>query len=180
MFRRPTRRDIVGIVGIVGAVTVGAMLLIGQSTATDMAMKAEVAEPAKAHAIAQGRALLALLDDPATLEYGKVSAATQKKIDQTAKAGRVFYYKFMNPNAVVVLTTNPKDLGKRDYHLLGKRRLKEGLPIARLVNRPLKGVLTRGFTGMRLVAEAYVPVMENGKMRGGVLVHVDVDPNISG
>jgi C4-dicarboxylate-specific signal transduction histidine kinase len=130
-----------------------------------------------------------LSDSQATFAYGKISEEDAKLIGIVTEAGNVFRYKFYNKDGVVVLASRLRDLGTRNTYpyfaevvARGKPYVKVEEDVAPAEIQPGQersqqtdhsGPWQVGGQHLAIVAEAYVPVIEDGRFLGAIEVYVD-------
>lgn len=126
-----------------------------------------------------------LSDSESTFTYGKISEDDAKLISLVTESGRVYRYKFYNKDGVVVLASRLRDLGTRNTSPYFTEVVARGQPHVQIVEKVAatelqsrQGAGQEGYQGsgrqnLAIVAEAYMPVIENDRFLGAIEVYVD-------
>ena len=175
MLRGFRRRDIT-LVGFLLLIT-GVLLATSWFGAEEF-QKRVVTEQAKSEALTWGGFVQTRLSDPdATFAYGKITEQDQELISLVAEAGNVFRYKFFNRDGVIVLASRLRDLGTKTTDPNFERQVRKGntfVTIEQSTNvRELANREGANASKVYTVAQAYVPLIENGQFNGAIQVYVD-------
>ena len=130
-----------------------------------------------------------LSDSNATFTYGKISEADANLIGIVTDSGGVYRYKFYNKDGVVVLASRLRDLGTRNTSPYFTEVVARGQPFVTIEDNVPAAELQPGEPGQQavdhgahkevagrhlaVVAQAYVPVIEDGRFLGAIEVYVD-------
>lgn len=101
------------------------------------------------------------------LRAGRISSADQDLLEFTSEAGRVFRYKVLNRNGVVVVASRVTDLGRVDTGPGFAAVVDTGGTAARVVDDEYFGA------EQITVTKAYAPLMAGAPFEGAVEVYVD-------
>jgi signal transduction histidine kinase len=147
-------------------------------------------ELAEEEALRWGSIVSSNLSDPeATFAYGRISAEDQQLIVTIAEAGDVFRYRFYDQGGVTVLASRLEDLGVQNTAPYFVEEVMQGRTFVTIEEQDaVRGIQTGaekiigvGAEVLRTiggeygatVARAYVPVLENGRFKGAIEVHLD-------
>ncbi|MDH3913527.1 MAG: ATP-binding protein [Rhodospirillales bacterium] len=130
-----------------------------------------------------------LSDPEATFAYGKISEDDAGLIALVTEAGGVYRYKFYNQDGVVVLASRLNDLGTKNTKPYFYEIVAQGDPFVKIEHdvaaTEIQPEVTAGgeadYQGheqvagrhLAVVAEAYVPMIEQGRFLGAIEVYVD-------
>ncbi len=137
-----------------------------------------------------------LSDPEATFAYGKISEEDAELIALVTEAGGVYRYKFYNQDGVVVLASRLNDLGTKNTKPYFYEIVAQGAPFVKIEHDVTAAELAAGAYGdnvlqggdnqfrdqghqqtagrhLAVVAEAYVPMIEQGRFLGAIEVYVD-------
>jgi C4-dicarboxylate-specific signal transduction histidine kinase len=152
-----------------------------------------LAESAETQSIQWAQLIRENLSEPeATFAYGKISEEDANVIGIVTEAGGVYRYKFYNQDGIVVLASRPNDLGTKNtksyfYEIVAQGnafvKIEEDVSAVEVdsesgvgqTNNALRqeGRNTGGGKQFAVVAEAYVPMIEQGRFLGAIEVYVD-------
>jgi C4-dicarboxylate-specific signal transduction histidine kinase len=153
-------------------------------------------ESAESQSIQWAELIRENLSDPeATFAYGKISEEDANLIGIVTEAGGVYRYKFYNQDGIVVLASRLNDLGTKNTNPYFYEVVAQGSPYVKIEEDVLavevnpqgvsgrtnsesavvrnQGQETGGGQNVEVVAEAYVPMVEQGRFLGAIEVYVD-------
>jgi C4-dicarboxylate-specific signal transduction histidine kinase len=147
-------------------------------------------ETAESQSIQWAELISENLDDPeATFAYGKISEEDAELIAVVTQAGGVYRYKFYNQDGVVVLASRLNDLGTKNTKPYFYEIVAQGNPYVKIEEDVTAKEIALGAYGdnvlhdqgreqvvgehLAVVAEAYVPLIKQGRFLGAIEVYVD-------
>lgn len=109
-----------------------------------------------------------LSDLPEILAGNELSEEDKEDIEAAQMAGGIFRYKFYGPDGRVVLASRPEDIGQMTDKSYFREIVQHGRHYSHIERDEDFGA------DLKVVSEAYAPVMKDGRFAGAIEVYVDM------
>ena len=104
------------------------------------------------------------------LETGQVSAASLRILQTSVEVGQVFEYRIFDRTGRIRLSSEPSGIGKPPDHDTVERVLGSGQAFSRIEEKPDDSAMLR-------YSETYVPIIEDGIVKGALQIYIDHTAN---